>query len=259
MPQPMPGLDELPDEVRACLPGAPTVTVPPQGEMSLAYVVYGEPQPVVVKTSRDLLGRDALEREAKVLEALAPTDLGTPRVVTLHVAADKAWLVTTFLPGQPLWHVLRDSPSLPHRRERFEELGRFLARVHCTPVPAELERVAATPWLDAQRRRRARQAPVEPDAWLEERRASAHSAAPVRCLVHGDFTLDNVIVDEDGITGAIDWAAAGRGDPGYDIALALLPARGVELSSTDVAAFLAGYGDSDLTKPLRDHFDALYG
>jgi aminoglycoside 3'-phosphotransferase-2 len=254
----MPGLEALPDAIRRSLPAHPHVTVPPQGEMSLAFVVYGDPSPVVVKTSHDHLGCGALEREAKVLRALATTDLPVPRVVAMHLEGPKAWLVTTFIEGKTMWHTLRDDPNWPDRVQRFEELGAFLARIHSTPVPTELETVHATPWLDAQRRRRAEQAPVEPSAWLEERRAGTRGSA-VRCLVHGDFTLDNVIVDTSGVCGAIDWSAAGRGDPGYDIALALLPARGVELGPRDVSAFLAGYGGSDLPDDLRAHFDALYG
>src|SRR5690606_1993633 len=115
--------------------------------------------------------------------------------------------------GPTLWHALHADPHHPQREAWFLGLGATLGRIHATPVPAALEDQSATPWLDDQRRRRAAAAPEAPAQWLERRRATASRVIDVCCFVHGDFTIDNAIVGDDGIAGIIDWGAAGRGDP----------------------------------------------
>ena len=42
-------------------------------------------------------------------------------------------------------------------------------------------------------------------------------------LIHGDFTIDNVLVSNGVITGVIDWSGGGYGDPRYDVSLAIRP------------------------------------
>ncbi len=49
--------------------------------------------------------------------------------------------------------------------------------------------------------------------WLEQRRP----AAPRRCLVHGDFRVGNMIMDESGIKAVLDWECAQLGDPMADL------------------------------------------
>ena len=60
-------------------------------------------------------------------------------------------------------------------------------------------------------------------------------------LTHGDFTLDNVLVDQDGdVTGCVDWGGAGIADRWQDLALM---ARDLEEFGVDYArAFLDGCG-----------------
>lgn len=40
-------------------------------------------------------------------------------------------------------------------------------------------------------------------------------------FIHGDFTLENVLMSKYKLAGIIDWSAGRYGDPRYDIALAL--------------------------------------
>jgi aminoglycoside 3'-phosphotransferase-2 len=235
--------------------------VPPQGRTSFVFVARAEDgEAVVVKRASGALAVGPLEREASVLAALAGGPLPVARCLGLVHDGDAAWLVTTYLPGATLWHRLRDAPPEDPRRVAWmQALGDLLARIHTTPVPPALEDRPSTPWLDAQVRRRAELAPEEPSKWLEERLAAAPEIPVVRCLVHGDFTLDNVIVDDTDVVGVIDLGAMGRGDPDYDFALALLPEPGVELSGADVAAFFRGYRSADLPVALRAHVEALWG
>ncbi|MFB7234068.1 phosphotransferase family protein [Streptomyces sp. NPDC056269] len=72
-------------------------------------------------------------------------------------------------------------------------------------------------------------------AALEERAPAADAAARPG-IVHGDFRLDNVLVDGDGrIRAVIDWEMATVGDPVTDLALMLLYNRLARLVGAEVA------------------------
>ena len=49
--------------------------------------------------------------------------------------------------------------------------------------------------------------------WLEANRPEPLGS----CLVHGDFRLGNLLVDEDGLRAVLDWEIAHFGDPGEDL------------------------------------------
>ncbi|MEW5654096.1 phosphotransferase family protein [Streptomyces cinereoruber] len=69
-----------------------------------------------------------------------------------------------------------------------------------------------------------------------EARAPAADAAALPGIVHGDFRLDNVLIDNDDRPRAvIDWEMATVGDPGTDLALMLLYTRLARLVGPEVA------------------------
>ena len=56
-------------------------------------------------------------------------------------------------------------------------------------------------------------------------------------LCHGDFSMDQVVVDDDGELGLLDWDRAGRGNPAGDLASAIA----AESEETATSAILTGY------------------
>ncbi len=88
--------------------------------------------------------------------------------------------------------------------------------------------------------------------------AASRPAAIAEKLIHGDLSLDNVLVAADGTMSLIDWAGGGPGDPRYDIALALQTKPELDLSAADVGAFFAGYGGAASDEDTRDWFVRLY-
>ena len=92
--------------------------------------------------------------------------------------------------------------------------------------------------------------------WLEENRPPP--AEPR--LVHGDFRLGNVLVDESGLTGVIDWELAHLGDPVADLGWLCIrswrftapenPAAGVGTREALLSAYEAAGGTAD-AKSLR--------
>jgi aminoglycoside phosphotransferase (APT) family kinase protein len=81
-------------------------------------------------------------------------------------------------------------------------------------------------------------------------------------LIHGDLSLDNVLVEEGGrhvsISGFVDWPFGGGGDPRSDIAIALQTEPEIALGERDLAAFREGYGSSLPDADTRRWFVDLY-
>jgi aminoglycoside phosphotransferase (APT) family kinase protein len=233
--------DTLPVEVRALLAcgseGTELFTLP-EGDPDDTARASGSAGDVVIKRARGLPASEWIALEASALAALASTDLPVPRVLGVVEAKDDAsyaWLVTTLLPGEPLSHTLRTSDPAA-RTEWCRRLGHMLARIHATPVPAELARVDATPW---ERRRRERLPAERADEALASVDLDRELA---RVLVHGDFTPDNVLARDDEISGVIDWPGAGLGDPRFDVATALLSLGGSGADAdADASAFVTAY------------------
>lgn len=222
----------------------------PEGDPADTAIAIGPGGRAVIKRARDLPYAEWIVVEARALAALASTELPVPRVIGVHerdTPVRDAWLVTTALPGQPLSAVL-EAATADARRSWCDRLGRMLARIHGTAVPAALREVDATPW----ERRRHNRLPAERAAEaLQSAHIERRPAAP-RVLVHGDFTPDNVIADGDAIIGVIDWPGAGTGDPRFDVATALLSLGG----EGEGSAFVRGYLDELATRnpELRAHF-----
>lgn len=253
----MPQGPDLPDVVLAWLPEEPQFEAAPPGETSFVQFVSGRESERVVKCSQGPVYDDLLAREYEVLRALADTDLPVPRAFGLHREDGVAWLVTERMPGEPLWIRRRDQPDHPEHLSWMQQTGRLLAQIHCTPLPPAFPSGSATPWREPDRRRRKR---AIADSRLEDVLSEAltrdDDEEPVRTLVHGDFTLDNVLVDQQ-ISAVIDWGAAGPGDPAFDIALALSTAPHIQLTADEIASFLQGYREGPLSPELARYVEAL--
>ena len=77
-------------------------------------------------------------------------------------------------------------------------------------------------------------------------------------LIHGDLSLDNVLIDARGSLHLIDWADGGAGDPRHDIALALQTKPELGLPAEALRAFFEGYGSAPVDEATRDWFVRLY-
>ena len=66
-------------------------------------------------------------------------------------------------------------------------------------------------------------------------------------FIHGDLQVDHVFVDDDEITGVIDWSDAGPGDALFDLAILTL---GHQDHLGDVVAGYDTYVDHDVIRRL---------
>lgn len=239
VPSPLAPLEPaaVPPALRALLPEGFGLEPAHHGQSTAAAFVSGPGEALVLKHAAAVPYAGFLVTEAEVLRALADTALPVPRVRGLVDDEQEAWLLLTRLPGEPLVEVLPRVPA-SERPAWFHRLGGLLATIHVTPVPPALRTRDATPW-------RPRPQPARPVGSGREALSVTHleELAPPSVLVHGDFTLDNVLADGTGPCGVVDWGGAGRGDPRFDVALALLSAaegRGLPAASC-VRAFYDGY------------------
>jgi aminoglycoside phosphotransferase (APT) family kinase protein len=70
-------------------------------------------------------------------------------------------------------------------------------------------------------------------AWLDLRRPVEVSL----CLCHGDYSLTNVLIADDEVSGVLDWESARVTDASYDLALLPFELRGLGLPVEDAELF----------------------
>lgn len=236
-------------------------TVPPQGMTSTVTLLKSERGYFALKHSDRAPFVDWLKREAHLLKALESTDLPVPRCIALDEQTNSATLLMTALPGEPLYALLCRGVSNPVRLDLFEQFGRTLSAIHRTKLPALLQ--SDRPWLDRildEARANVAQGYAWPDAPPIHSFAAARPQPMPEVLIHGDYTLDNVLVDAGRITGVIDWGRGDVGDPRYDLALATSPQHPevVSLDEADIKAFYTGYSGERLTRDECNWFNDLY-
>ncbi|MBE0414387.1 MAG: phosphotransferase [Yoonia sp.] len=191
------------------------------------YVLRSKPPGVLLPSAH------AVEREFRVMAALADTAVPVPEVLHLADAADspsgRAFFVMRFLPGRIFWDPALPDLRAPDRAEIYDAMNAALAALHDVDVTAvgladygkpgnyfarQLDRwrgqylacvavpdpamVAIIDWLGAQMP-------------AEDRRVA---------LVHGDWRLDNMIFDAHApqIAAVLDWELSTLGHPMADLA-----------------------------------------
>ncbi len=167
-----------------------------------------------------------MAREAEVISAAAAAGVPVPSVVVANdpaatEAADElgpSWFVTEAVAGETIARkLLRDDDYDRARSVLARQLGAALGAVHA--VPAE-----ELPWLDRvdevqKYREIADELGLTSPAfeiafrWLDQHRPDRAEVA----VVHGDFRMGNLIVDQDGLAAVIDWELAHLGDPMEDL------------------------------------------
>ncbi len=257
-------LDELPQEVRLCLGAIQRLTYPQQGYTSDSAIAEGERGVYLIKRARGPQFSEWLAQEYHVLAALAASPLPVARPhqflrrSTPH--GTETWLVMDCLPGASLCTVLQGDVTLATRLRLLRAFGQVLAAIHATPVPPDLTQVDR-PWLDRALDRAAYYLAhfhVDGSPELLKHLQRDRPADVPATLIHGDFTLDNVLVADNAVSGVIDWSGGDWGDPRYDIALAIRPEPEAFGNRADMEAFFEGYGSRPLSDDEYRYFVGLY-
>lgn len=185
---------------------------------------------VRVYRRRDLpTARAALARAADLLDVAVPREEAA--------LARLGLLVTSWLPGRPLDQLLEG----PAASNLLAATGAALARVHAATVRGGQDRRSDDAELAAVADQLAALLPADV-ARVRRVLARLKVSTPVAdalVLRHGDFSVDQVVVDDDGRPGLVDWDRAHLGRAVDDLATA--DAAG--LTPAQHQALLAGYAE----------------
>ncbi|MFE4974223.1 phosphotransferase family protein [Kitasatospora sp. NPDC056651] len=212
------------------------------------WVLRRPPLGHVLATAHDM------GREYRVMTALRDTGVPVPRTLLLDPTEDTLgapWYLMEYVPGT----AHRDAAPLAALGEpRVHALGSRLVETLATLHRIDPDDVGLADfghpdgYLERQLRRWSKQLAASrsrdlPDldrlhALLAERLPDS----PAPALVHGDYRLDNVLVDDhDAITAVLDWEMSTIGDPLTDIGLLVM--------YTELAGVGGGIIPSAMTAP----------
>lgn len=210
--------------------------------MKAVDVVLANNDRVTVRAGDVFLKIDAdPDRSAREVAAMALAPVPTPDVLWRTPPV----LALARVPGAPL-----DEPGRPSiaPRATWTAVGETIRRLHDAPLPpwptpytnaarwTSVESLTASldeecDWLASHR--------ILPADIIERNRARAQLVLrpwqPV--FIHGDLHIEHVLVEDETVTGVLDWSEAAPGDAAFDLASLTLahPER--------LGDLLAGYGD----------------
>jgi aminoglycoside 3'-phosphotransferase I len=187
-----------------------------------------------------------------------------PQIVAFAETCEAAWLLTEALPGVPFGAWVKQD-----RRRAVvaaEAMAGFLRRLHALPVDECPFDSSVAAWLPVVRGLVA-EGLVDVDdfddehaGWSAEQVLAKVEAlaghAQGRVVVHGDFSLGNLIVDDAGLVcGCIDVGRLGVGDPYRDIFIGWRDLGG--FGEEAQRAFMVALGMEGLEVDRRDLHRAL--
>ena len=258
-------LQDIPEDVVACTGSVHALHPVPQGMTSEVAIADCEKGRFVLKHSDTAPFSDWLAREYAMLLMLGEYELPIPKTYCLVTDQRDGqlsrWLVMSVLPGEPLSAVLARHPPEVERHQLLRTFGAVLARIHATIVP---DTFSGQPhWLDRilqEAEHNLMHFPTDGDAALLERLRKTRPRQTAHTLIHGDYTIDNVMVENGRVTGIIDWGRGDWGDPRYDLVLATerLMLEHVFLTHDDFDAFYVGYGGMHVSTDEQAYFESLY-
>lgn len=161
--------------------------------------------------------------EGRLVAELA--EAGLPVAAVLHVLARDEGLgrgyIMERLAGETLApRILRRDQYADARSRLARQCGAALAAIHAarTQTAAGLPDMQAADVLAAYRQRYDAHGQARPVFELAFRWLADNLPEPVEpVLVHGDFRNGNLVVDERGLAGVLDWELTHRGDPMEDL------------------------------------------
>ena len=205
------------------------------GEVDTAVVIDATRQRWVVRAPVGPAAGAALEAEVGLLELLVEQvdadrlPFAVPRIAGFaHLPEGGRAVVHAELPGRPLrLETLQPGPGLA------ASLGRALAALH--ELPTSVVENAGLPAYDAEAYRQRRMAEVDeaartgkvPVRLLRRWEAALENVAVWRfqpTVVHGDLTVENVLVAEGDVSAILGWGETKVADPADDLAWLMVAA-----------------------------------
>jgi hygromycin-B 7''-O-kinase len=203
------------------------VRVVPAGVANHVYLLGDD---LVLRIPRSPRYAADLVKEASVIQIARQAGIRTPAVVTFD--PELPYLVIERVRG-----VEAGSMPVPDPRV-YEQVGGELSKLHrLTPALPDLpvDGTPMDPWALVAELLVDGRLDKDTAGWLSEwfdRLAPLIPIAPLRVLIHGDISPQNLLMSEGLLTGIVDWGDAMLADPAVDFA---------KLPLTLVPAALTGY------------------
>jgi aminoglycoside phosphotransferase (APT) family kinase protein len=215
------------------------------------WVLRRPPMGHLLRSAHDVL------REARILSALAPTDVPVPRIYGVAQGgevADEPLVLMEFVDGVVIGDVAASRTLAPSARHSAGiALPETLGRIHAVDLRAVnlTELSSRSPYAQRQLNRwssqweQSKTRQLTDLDQLTDRLRAAIPPPRELTLVHGDLHLRNIVVSAtDGeIVAALDWELATLGDPMADLGttLAYWPEDGETILPEFRALLLSGY------------------
>lgn len=204
------------------------------GHSGLTYKLAVDDQWFVVKAvppGQRSIGRHDMLRQARIMAALAGTDVPVPRICATD-EAEPAWFAMELVAGESLEPVLDDPEVEPAlAAARMLRAAEILPRLHRLPLdelPVDGEPLSPADELARWSRTMGAVPPelVPGAAGLEQLLAASVPEAVAPVLVHGDYRLGNILSVGTEPAALIDWEIWSPGDPRVELGWFLVFADG---------------------------------
>lgn len=227
-----------------------------------SYVLRRKPPGQLLK------GAHAVEREARIMSALASVGFPVPQVhglCTDSTVIGTWFYVMEMVEGRIFWDATFPEVSRDKRPQYFDAMNDTLARLHMVDYRAlDLTDFGRTgDYLNRQTARWSKQYLNDADAGRDENMDHViewlHTHLPISettSLIHGDFRSDNLIFhpSEPRVVAALDWELSTLGDPLADFTYHAMMYH----MPPHIVAGLGGASLSTLNIPSENAYVAAY-
>lgn len=254
-------IQDIPIEIIEQVGDIKKIIFPRQGHTSVVAILETSYKKYIIKKTENDLYNEWLSEEYKALQYLYHTELPVPKPYAFYVENESRWLLMDYIEGISLREYLSKEPNLKDKEKVISNFGLCLKKIHECTCPIELLN-DEEPWLDTMLIKAEYNLTHFDVDGTEERLKRLKEVRPKpveNTLIHGDFTIDNVLVNECNVVGVIDWSGAAYGDPRYDVALAIRPKYNAFDNERDKEIFLNAYGKLRITDEEYSYFeDGVY-
>ena len=166
----------------------------------------------------------SLADEAHIIQLAAQTGVPVPHIYTVLETSHRLGesFVMAFIPGESIPQQWLNADAFNSARKGLAfECGAALAQTHtvdCSQLPQSIKPLTLARRFDGIQRRLQIFGDVSPAMQFGLNWLIDHAPEDVPCvLLHGDFRTGNLLVNEQGLAGILDWELAHQGPPAEDL------------------------------------------